>query len=154
MRTARTAPPRRRPNAELRSREYLTLDEVERLIGAARIRGRHGHRDATAILLGYRHGLRVGELVSLRWDQVNLKQGLLHVRRSKNGTPSNHPLRGPEIRALRRLRREYPDSAYVFVTERGGPMTDSNVRKMIARVGLKAQLAFSVHPHMLRHACG
>jgi type 1 fimbriae regulatory protein FimE len=76
------------------------------------------------------------------------------VRRSKNGTPSNHPLRGPEIRELRRLRREYDASAYVFVSERGGPMTDSNVRKMLSRAGREARLPFPVHPHMLRHACG
>jgi type 1 fimbriae regulatory protein FimB/type 1 fimbriae regulatory protein FimE len=121
---------------------------------AARSTGRHGHRDNTIILLAYRHGFRVGELVALRWDQIDLKQGLLHVRRSKNGAPSTHPLRGPEIRALRRLRRDYPASPYVFVTERGGPMTDANVRKMIGRAGLKADLTFSTHPHMLRHGCG
>jgi type 1 fimbriae regulatory protein FimB/type 1 fimbriae regulatory protein FimE len=57
---------------------------------AARKTGRHGHRDATLILLAYRHGLRVSEIVSLRWDQVGLSQGLLHVNRSKNGT-AKHP---------------------------------------------------------------
>lgn len=147
-------PPRRPRNVDVRSREYLTPDEVERLITAAHDVGRHGHRDATLILIAYRHGLRVSELVSLRWDQVDLKQGLLHVARSKNGTPSNHPIRGPEIRALRKLRREYADSPYVFVTERRAPMTDSNVRKMIARAGREATLPFPAHPHMLRHACG
>lgn len=159
LRRARTLnhdspPPRRRTNAELRAREYLTPDEVEKLSTAARRTGRHGHRDGAIILLAYRHGFRVGELVALRWDQIDLKQGSVYVRRSKNGTPSNHPLRGPEIRALRRLRREYRASPYVFVTERGGPMTDSNVRKMFARAGIEAGLPFPVHPHMLRHACG
>ena len=75
---------------------------------AAREIGRHGHRDSTLILLAYRHGLRVSELVSLRWEQVDLSQGLLHVTRSKNGTPATHPIRGPELRALRRLQRDYP----------------------------------------------
>src|SRR5688500_8917841 len=124
--------PRRRRNADVRSREYLTPEEVERLIAAARRVGRHGHRDATLILIAYRHGLRVGELISLRLEQVDLEQALLHVVRSKNGTPSNHPLGGSEIRALRRLRRDYPDSRHVFITERRAPMTASNVRKMIA----------------------
>ncbi len=150
----RSLPPRRLPNSAVRSREYLTADEVERVIAAAKSIGRHGQRDATIILLGYRHGLRVGELVSMRWDQLDLKQGLLHVTRSKNGSPSNHPIRGPEIRALRSLRRAYPETPYVFVTERKGPMTESNVRKMVARAGCKAGLPFPVHPHMLRHACG
>jgi integrase len=93
--------------------------------------------------------------VALRWDQVDLEQGLLHVTRLKGGTASTHPLRGPEIRAFRRLRRDYPDSAsYVFTTERGGPLTGSGVRKIVARAGDEAQLGFPVHPHMLRHACG
>src|SRR5262245_38964201 len=86
--------PRRLPNSAYRSREHLTPDEVSRLIDAAKA-GRHGHRDSTAILMAYRHGLRVSELVALRWDQMDLKAGLLHVARVKNGMPSTHPLRGP-----------------------------------------------------------
>jgi len=93
-------------------------------------------------------------LVAMRWNQVDLEQGLLHVSRLKNGVPSTHRLRGPEIRALRRLRREYGTLPYVFTTERRGTMTVSSVRKIIARVGNEAQLGFPVHPHMLRHACG
>ena len=146
--------PRRPRNADVRSREYLTEQEVEALMKAARRLGRHGHRDATLILLAYRHGLRVSELVSLRWEQADLAEGLLHVRRAKNGTPSTHPLRGPELRALRRLKRDYPTSSYVFVTERRGPMTTATVRKLVARAGRTAEIPFSVHPHMLRHACG
>lgn len=99
--------------------------------------------------------MRVGELVALRWDQVDLRGGLLHVSRLKGGASSTHPLRGPELRALRRLRRGYPNSAaYVFTTERGGPLTDSGVRKIVARAGVAAALPFPVHPHMLRHATG
>lgn len=151
----KVGPPRRQPNAERRTREYLTPDEVARLMDAAGRVGRHGHRDATLILVAYRHGLRVGELVALRWDQLDLKAGLLHVARLKNGAPSTHPLRGPELRALRRLQRDYPGSAsYVFVTERGGPLTDSAARKIVARAGDGAKLGFPVHPHMLRHAAG
>jgi type 1 fimbriae regulatory protein FimB/type 1 fimbriae regulatory protein FimE len=147
-------PPRRRKNADLRSREYLTPDEVERLMDAARRTGRHTHRNRTLILIAYRHGLRVSELVALRWDQVDLKTGTLHVSRVKHGSPSVHPISGPELRALRRLQRDYRAGPHVFVTERGGPMSDSNVRKMIARAGVDAGLLFPVHPHMLRHACG
>jgi integrase len=142
-------------NASLRGREHLTPQEVDQLVRAAGSVGRYGHRDGTLLLLAYRHGLRVSELVSLRWDAVDLKAGLLHVRRLKNGTPSTHPLRGPELRALRRLHRERPDHAgYVFTSERGGPMTADNVRKMVTRAGELAGLSFPIHPHMLRHACG
>jgi type 1 fimbriae regulatory protein FimB/type 1 fimbriae regulatory protein FimE len=102
----------------------------------------------------FRHGLRVSEAVSLRWEQVDLKTGLLHVQLLKHGVPSTHPLRGPELRALRQLRRDRPDGAYLFVSERGGPMTASNVRKLIAGAGQRAKIGFPVQPHMLRHACG
>src|SRR6266702_7767934 len=89
-----------------KTRKYLTLAEIERLMAAARKSGRYGHRDATMILIGYRHGLRASELCDLRWSQVELTTGRLHVRRVKNGSPSVHPLRGVEIRVLRRLQRE------------------------------------------------
>jgi len=147
-------PPKRKANRSVRSREYLTPDEVKRLMAAAGGAGRHPGRDQTLLMVMYRHGLRVSEAVSLRWDQVDLKAGLLHVNRLKNGVPSTHPLRGPELRKLRQLRREYPHSPYLFVSERGGPMTASNIRKMVARAGEAAELGFPVHPHMLRHACG
>ncbi len=146
--------PRRPPNSELRTREHLTESEIESLMAAARKTGRHGHRDATLILLGYRHGLRVSELVALRWEQIDLKQGLLHVTRAKNGTPATHPLRGPELRALRKVAREYPDSPYVFASERRGPLTPTAVRKIVKRAGKTAKLGIDAHPHMLRHSCG
>jgi integrase len=88
--TVTNPPPRRRPNAARRSREYLTPAEIDRLIDAARA-NRWGQRDATAILLAYRHGLRASELCTHIWDQVDLKGHLLHVRRLKNGQPSTHP---------------------------------------------------------------
>jgi integrase len=89
----RTVTPRRRRNGDLRTREYLTEAEVERLMDAAQ-GNRHGHRDATMILVAYRHGLRVSELVDLRWDQVDFRTATLHVRRVKQGTPSTHPIVG------------------------------------------------------------
>jgi len=61
-------PPRRQRNAERRPREYLTPAEIETLIRTAKQRGRYGHRDATMVLIAYRHGLRVGELCALTWD--------------------------------------------------------------------------------------
>jgi len=147
-------PPIRVSNAERRSREFLTEAEVEKLMAAAEKLGRHGHRDATIILIGYRHGLRVSEIISLRWDQVDLAQGLLHVNRVKNGTPATHPIRGAELRALRRLQRDYPQSPYIFTGERKGPLTTSGIRKIVARAGEAAKIGFPVHPHMLRHAAG
>ena len=138
----------------IRTREHLAPDEVEQLTAAARRRGRDGHRDSTLLMLACRHGLRVGELVALRWEQVDLAAGLLHVIRLKRGLPSTHPLRGPEIQALRRLQREQQAaSPYVFTTERRGPLTPAAVRKLVTRIGEAAGFRFPVHPHMLRHAC-
>jgi type 1 fimbriae regulatory protein FimE len=94
-------------------------------MAAARKSSRYGHRDATMILIGYRHGLRASELCDLKWSQVELTTGRLHVRRAKNGSPSVHPMQGDEIRALRRLQREQGVSSHVFMTERDGPMTQS-----------------------------
>ena len=147
-------PPRKPENVERRSREYLTPAEVEQLITAARKLGRHGHRDSTMILLAFRHGLRVGELVDLQWSQVDLDTGILHVRRLKGGTPSTHPLTGRELRALRRLKREETSLVHLFVSERGGPLTENAVHKIVARAGEKVDFDLKVHPHMLRHSCG
>jgi len=150
----RSRPPRRRRNAEVRAREYLTDPEVARLIAAAS-GNRHGHRDATAALIAYRHGLRAAELVTLRWDAIDFAHGRVHVYRVKSGSESVHPLSGRELRALRRLKREQdPASPFVFASERAAPFTPAGFRKMVARLGVAADLGFPVHPHMLRHACG
>ena len=150
----RTVTPKRRPNGDLRTREHLTETEVERLIEVAKV-NRHGHRDATMMLVAYRHGLRVSELVDLRWEQMDFRTATLHVRRVKQGTPSSHPILGDELRALRRLQREQqPKSSFVFTSERGAPFTTAGFARMVERAGRVAKLAFKPHPHMLRHACG
>ena len=147
-------PPIRQPNNQLRTREYLTSQEINKLRKAARGIGRHGNRDDTLILIMFRHGLRVGEVVTLRWEQVDLKQGILHVKRLKNGIPSTHPIRGVELRALRALQRDYSDTPYVFMSEHKSPLTSRTVRHIVARAGEEAGFAFSLHPHMLRHSTG
>jgi integrase len=150
----RTVRPTRRPNADLRTREYLTEAEVERLLKATK-GNRWAHRDATMILVAYRHGLRASELTDLRWDQIDFATATLHVRRVKQGSPSTHPILGDELRGLRRLQREQePRSPFVFTSERGSPFTTAGFARMVERAGAEAKLAFKAHPHMLRHACG
>ena len=150
----RTVNKGRPTNRDVRTREHLTPTEVERLIEAAKD-NRQGHRDATMILIAYRHGLRASELVDLRWDQIDLETANLAVRRAKKGTPATHPIRGDELRALRKLQREQnPKSPFVFTSERGAPFSAAGFAKMIQRAGEAAELGFKAHPHMLRHACG
>ena len=150
----RTVMPLRPPNAALRTREHLTEAEVERLMDAAK-ENRWGHRNATMLLVAYRHTLRPAELVDLRWDQIEFASGALHVRRVKRGTPSTHPILGDELRALRRLQREQqPKSPFVFTSERGAPFTTAGFARMVERAGKEAKFGFKAHPHMLRHACG
>jgi integrase len=138
--------PTRRPNAELRTREYLTPGEIAKLLKAAKD-VRHGQRDATLILVAYRHGLRAIEVADLEWSQVEWdRQPTLHVRRAKNG-------KRDELRMLRELQRN-TTGAFVFETERGGPFTADAINRLIKRIGERAGIPFPVHAHMLRHACG
>lgn len=144
-------PPKQRSE---RDREYLRPSEVESLIRAARKVGRHRIRDAAIILLMYRHGLRTAELVALKWSSVDLSDGYIEIRRVKHGHDSTHPLRARELRALRTLQRDYPDTQYVFVSERKAPLSTRAIRQIVARAGKLAGIPFPVHPHQLRHACG
>jgi integrase len=120
------------------TREYLTGGEVDDPMAAARKSSRYGHRDATMILIAYRHGLRASEVCDLQWHQVELNAGLLHVRRSKRGMPSVLPIQGDELRALRRLQREQPPCPYVFASERGGPIAAKSFHTLISRLGSAA----------------
>jgi hypothetical protein len=117
-------------------------------MAAARASSRWGHRDATMILIGYRHDLRASELCDLQRSQVELNAGRLHVRRAKNGSPS------VQIRALRRLQREQEASPFVFCSERRGPMTPKAFHALFGRIGERAKMPFPIHPHVLRHGCG
>jgi len=148
-------PPRRRPNKAVRVREYLTEEECRRLIGTAKKRGgRYGVRDALSIHMCWRHGLRVSELVGLTWDHVEWKTQRLTVHRAKGSIDGTHPLSGEELRALRKLHRDQPPGTrYVFMNERGVPLSATGFRKMLSTVGAACGLP-SVHPHMLRHSCG
>jgi integrase len=136
-------------------REYLTEDECRTLIAAARKRdGRYGLRDALAIRMCWRHGLRVSELVSLRWDHVEWKTAHLTVHRVKGSIDSTHPIGGDELRELRALRRtQEAGSRFIFMNERGSPITGAGFRKMLSTVGAACGQPH-VHPYMLRHSCG
>jgi type 1 fimbriae regulatory protein FimB/type 1 fimbriae regulatory protein FimE len=137
----RTVNPLRRPNSAFRSREHLSETEVEKLIEAAR-GNRHGHRDATMILVTYRHGLRASEVCDLRWEQIDWNSATPYVRRVKRGRPSTHPIRGDELRALPKLQREVPKSPFLFVSERNEPFTTNGLNWLVKRAEQKAGLSF------------
>ena len=117
------ATPRRKPNAELRTREYLTEAEVDAPDRGGQgqpLRSPRRHHDPG----GLSSRPPVSELVDLRWDQIDFDRATLAVRRVKQGTPGTHPILGDEMRALRRLQREQePKSPFVFTSERGSPFT-------------------------------
>ena len=146
------SPPPKKPST--REREYLRSSEINAMIRAAKKVGRHGIRDGGIILLMFRHGLRTAELVALKWTQIDLAGGYIEVHRVKHGRDSIHPLRSPELRALRQIQRDYADTSYVFVSERQAPLSTRSIRHIIARAGELAGIPFQVHPHQLRHACG
>lgn len=134
-------------------REYVTEDEAERLIKAA-AKHDNGDRDALMILMAYRHGLRVSELIQLRWGQIDLDAGRIRIARLKGSEPSVHPLSGREIRALRKLRRGQPvGSRFVFLSNRGAPMTRNAFFKILAKAGVAIGMP-DIHPHLLRHGTG
>ena len=148
-------PPGRRSDAAIgRERKYLTPAEVERLVAAASKRGRYGQRDALAILLCYRHGLRVSELVALRWTQFDWATHRVTIQRRKGSISGvAHPVLPDEVRGLKALQREQPaGSQFVFIGERG-PVTTAWFQRLLQRVGAEAGLPLA-HPHQLRHATG
>lgn len=147
-------PPRIKTNKQLREREYLTQEEIDSLIQAIRKHSRNALRDETLVTMMFRHGLRVSEAVNLKWEQVDFKEGLLHVSRIKNGKDSVHPIPGVELRLLRRLERQPNRQRYIFLSERKSPIKNNTVNDMFKLMGRHAGLAFPTHPHMLRHACG
>lgn len=144
----------RSDNDHDRGRPYLTREEVHRLIAAAK-NSRHGQRDALMIRLAFEHGLRVSELVTLKWQAFDLRDShTLHVQRAKGSRDGTHPLQGATLRALKRYQRETGRGhGFVFVNERGAPVSIEGFRKTLHRLSQRT-LGQVWHPHALRHACG
>jgi len=134
-------------------RRYLRPDEANRLIEAAAQRGRYPFRDKLLVRMVYRHGLRASEAVSLRWSQIDLEAGVIHVVRLKGSQDSTHTMDRDELRDLRKLRQPLT-GLYVFETERGGPLSVDALQYIVRESGKLAGLDVEAHPHMLRHAAG
>ncbi|WP_138506738.1 tyrosine-type recombinase/integrase [Nostoc sp. PA-18-2419] len=149
-------PKLKRPkNEDVRPREHLRPEEVERLIAAAKTVGRHKQRDELLLLMMFRHGLRVSEAIALRWSDIDWEAATIYIRRMKRGNPSTHPIYPDELRMLRSFKKQTKDKTpWIFMSERGAPITDDTVRIIISRAGEIAEFDFPLHPHMLRHSCG
>jgi type 1 fimbriae regulatory protein FimB/type 1 fimbriae regulatory protein FimE len=142
-------PPTRQRNQASRTREYLTPMKLNASLWRASCQRPCGQPRPLLMMMAYRHGFRASELIALRWDQIDLKAGTLHVARLKHGSPSTHPLRGPELRALRAWKREQGEATpYVFTSLRGGPMTRRTVHHVVAEAAKAAGIGFPVHPHI------
>jgi type 1 fimbriae regulatory protein FimE len=134
-------------------RRYLRPDEANRLIEAAGSRGRYPFRDKVMLRAIYRHGLRASEATGLRWSQIDLEAGTIHVARLKGSKASTHSLDRDELRDLRKLRLDVT-GLYVFETERGGPLSTDALQYIVRTAGQAAKLDVEAHPHQLRHAAG
>ena len=150
--TLKSTPPRRRTNESARAREWMKEEEVGRLQKAAAKMGDYGHRNQTMILVAFRHGLRVSELVELRWEQIDLEAKTIYIKRLKGSKDSMHTLERDEVAALRKLGPER--TGLVFVSYRGGQISRRTFLHVVAAAGTAAKLPITVHPHMLRHSCG
>ena len=152
--TTKNQPTRTKTNLELRSREYLTVDEVNQLRKAVRKNSQFLDRDEAIILVGFRHGLRLKELADLKWDQINFKDNLMHVKRAKNGLASTHPIKPDELRLLKKLSKDPKRQKHVFISRNNLPISEKTLNTIIKKAGKDAGLDFPIHPHMLRHGCG
>lgn len=143
----------RQTNLERRPREYLRSDEINRLLVAAKDSSAPV-RNQALVLVSYRHGLRVGEAIALRWSQVDFERAQLHVNRLKNGKPGLHPIEGDELRLLRRLKQKTGESPWVFLSRFQIPLSSRGANMIVTELGEAAGLEFPIHFHQLRHSCG
>lgn len=140
-----------------KEKNFLTASEMKKFLAAAR-KTRHGVRDYCLMLMAFRHGLRVSELVDIRLKDLDIETSRIYVRRLKGSLSTHQPIEGDELRAIKawlRIRENYPNagSNYLFLSERG-MMTRQAINYLVAQIGKKSNLDFKVTPHSIRHSTG
>jgi len=145
---------KRKKNTDIRSREYLSTHEIKAICKAVRQTSRNPIRDETLINTMFIHGLRVSEATYLKWSQIDLKDGLFHCKRLKNGIDSTHPIQADEMKLLIKLKKLNTNPNFVFLSERQIVLSMTSIHRIISNAGNTAGLSFPIHPHMLRHSCG
>jgi len=141
-----------------KQRKYLTQGEVEQLLAAA-LQGSMPERDYCLIYMSFVHGFRVSEVRHLTLSDLDMKEGCLYIHRLKQGFSTTHPMLGREMKALRawlKVRKTMlgAESDWLFLSQRGGPLSRQRIYQLIARLGETAGISVCSHPHMLRRACG
>jgi type 1 fimbriae regulatory protein FimB/type 1 fimbriae regulatory protein FimE len=132
--------------------EFLTAEEVLRMVATACSTGRYRQRDAMLILMMHRHKMAVREIANLRWSQISLQEKTLQLSRTKRRRQLTHALSFDEVDWLGEIRIAQLDAEFIFCSERKRPLTNRSLHAIVARAGHVAGIEFPVHPHVLCHA--
>lgn len=147
------------PGVNMEKRKYLTEYEINLLLDSAN-KGMNAERNYCMILMAYRHGFRISELLALTMADVDIQSGVIYVKRLKNGFSVYHPLSEDECHALskwlilKKMTSTSVTSEAIFTTSSGAAISRSQAWKIISKCGVESNIGFRVHPHMLRHSCG
>jgi integrase/recombinase XerC len=115
-----------------------------------------GERDRLIFHILYACGLRLSECATLKINSFDLHQNLVHVigkGDKERIIPFYESLKEELIEYIQNVRPQFmkPDHQSLFVNQRGQPLSMRSIQNIIESIGQKAQLSFSLHPHILRH---
>ncbi|MDI9607547.1 MAG: tyrosine-type recombinase/integrase [Atribacterota bacterium] len=138
--------------AKRRIPEVLTPEEQERFLKTFNQKAPTGLRNYAMVRLMLDAGLRCGEVLNLKTNDVDFQTGKIHVKQGKGEKDRIVWLNEEALEVLRKWREIKPESEYLFTTLQGNPINPRYVRDMVKRKGKQAGITKDVHPHMLRHS--
>lgn len=136
-----------RPRKDFKLPEVLSKTEVESLINNI-----HNLKHKAIIVLLYSCGLRVGELIGLRLNDIDSKRMVVHVRLGKGAKDRQLPLCKSTLKLLRKYYRHYKPREFLFNGQSAPQYTATSIRAVLKRTALKAGVSKNVKPHALRHS--